>query len=66
VDSRTDAIVPWKASLVEARPRRDNIEVRDSHVGLGHNPAVLLVIADRLAQPDGHGQPFRPPRWARP
>ena len=32
--------------------------MRGSHTGLGHNPAVLLVIADRLAQPEGTWVPF--------
>jgi hypothetical protein len=26
------------------------MEVEGSHLGLGHNPNVLLVIADRLAR----------------
>ena len=25
--------------------------MRGSHLGLGHNPAVVVVVADRLAQP---------------
>ena len=65
VYSRTDAIVPWRASLLAEGPQRENIEVRGSHLGLGHNPAVLVVVADRLAQPIGQWSPFRPPRWAR-
>ena len=40
---------------------RENIEVRGSHSGLGWNPAVLVAIADRLAQPEGTWRPFRPP-----
>ena len=40
---------------------RENIEVRGSHSGLGWNPAVLMAIADRLAQPEGTWRPFRPP-----
>ena len=30
--------------------RHENVEVRGSHLGLGHNPAVAMVVADRLAQ----------------
>jgi hypothetical protein len=28
---------------------------------MGHDPAVLWVVADRLAQPEDGWQPFRPP-----
>ncbi|MBA2625912.1 MAG: alpha/beta hydrolase, partial [Acidimicrobiia bacterium] len=40
---------------------RESIEVYGSHIGLGHNPAVLVVVADRLAQPEGRWAPFSPP-----
>ena len=35
-----------------------------SHIGLLHNPAALYVVADRLAQPPGTHEPFRPPALA--
>ena len=31
----------------------ENIEVDGSHFGLGWNPAVLSIVADRLSQPEG-------------
>ena len=65
VYSRTDAIVPWRASLLAPGPRRENVEVRGSHLGLGHNPPVLVVVADRMAQPEDAWHPFSAPRWAR-
>ncbi len=65
VYSRSDAIVPWAESVLAGGPRRESIEVRGSHLGLGHNPPVLVVVADRLAQPIGEWRPYRPPRWAR-
>jgi hypothetical protein len=37
-----------------------------SHLGLGHHPAALWAIADRLAQPEGSWTPFRPPVFLRP
>jgi len=43
----------------------ENLEVHGSHLGLGHNPAVALVVADRLAQRPGAWEAFRAPRWAR-
>ena len=61
VYSREDGIVDWRACLQEAGPASENVAVRGSHLGLGHNPAVLWVVADRLAQPAGRWRPFRPP-----
>jgi pimeloyl-ACP methyl ester carboxylesterase len=58
--SRSDAIVPWRMSLERTGPRSENVEVRGSHTGLGHNAAALLVVADRLAQPEGDWRPFAP------
>ena len=62
VYSRTDAIVSWRASLLPGAPLHENVEVRGSHLGLGHNPAVAVVVADRLAQRPETWQPFQPPR----
>lgn len=65
VYSRSDAIVPWSTSVLPAGRRRESVQVRGSHLGLGHNPGVLVVVANRLAQPAGSWQPFVAPRWAR-
>lgn len=65
VYSRTDSIVPWRIAQLPSRGHHESVEVRGSHLGLGHNPAVLVVVADRLAQPAGTWRPFTPPRWAR-
>jgi hypothetical protein len=51
--SRTDGICAWQACLNRDGPLAENIEVYGSHCGLGHNPAVIYAIADRLAQPEG-------------
>jgi pimeloyl-ACP methyl ester carboxylesterase len=66
VYSRSDAIVAWRTSLLPGGALRENVEVRGSHLGLGHNPGVAVVVADRLAQEPETWQPFQPPRWARP
>ena len=58
--SRTDGIVHWSQCIDAERASAENIEVRGSHSGLGHNPAVLIVVTDRLAQPEGEWRPFRP------
>ena len=56
--SRTDGIVAWQGCLEQEGPQSENIEVRGSHSGLGHHPAALHAIADRLAQPEGAWKPF--------
>ena len=66
VYSRSDSIVPWRASILPAGPLRENVEVRGSHLGLGHNPAALVIIADRLSLPETAWKPYAVPRWARP
>jgi hypothetical protein len=65
--SRSDGVVPWQSCLEEDGPLAQNIELVSSHVGMGHHPFALVVIADRLAQPEGSWQPFQPgllTRWA--
>ena len=64
--SRSDGIVAWQSCLDDAGPRRENVEVRSSHCGMGHHPAALLVIADRLAQPEGSWRRIRrrAPAWS--
>jgi len=53
--SRSDGIVAWQACRHEIQGALvQDIEVRGSHLGLGWNPAVLRLVADRLAQP-AHG-----------
>jgi len=57
--SRGDGIVSWRACLEPDSPHTENVEVCGSHCGLGHNPAVLYAVADRLAQPEDAWVPFR-------
>ena len=59
--SKTDGIVAWKGSIQEDHPSNmetENIEVPASHFGLGVNPLVIYLVADRLAQPEGAWAPF--------
>jgi hypothetical protein len=58
--SRTDGVVAWQ-TCVQDGTRRDteNIEVFGSHCGLGWNPEVLSIIADRLRQPSRGWQRYR-------
>jgi len=66
VYSRADGIVQWSTCRYGLGPRRESVEVHGSHLGLGHNPAVLWLLADRLGQRDQAWKPFRPPRSLRP
>lgn len=60
--SRTDGIAHWHACRDDRAHdaiQTENIEVRGSHLGLGHNAQVLWIIANRLAQVEGQWYPFR-------
>jgi pimeloyl-ACP methyl ester carboxylesterase len=61
VYSRWDGIVDWRDCLQRSGPTSENVEVRGSHLGLGHHPAVLWTVADRLAQPTGQWRPLQIP-----
>jgi pimeloyl-ACP methyl ester carboxylesterase len=64
--SRCDGIVAWQACLDAPSERAENIAVVGSHLGLGHHPAVIWAVADRLAQPRDQWAPFRAPAALRP
>ena len=48
--SRADGIVMWRACIDRLSPRVEHVEVRATHIGLGINPDVYRVVADRLAR----------------
>ena len=56
--TRTDGVVDWQSCSFDCADLRECIEVRGSHSGLIHNVASMLVVADRLAQPEGQWKPF--------
>ncbi|MGY1914025.1 esterase/lipase family protein [Blastococcus sp. SYSU DS0973] len=63
VYSRWDGVVDWRTCLQEEGPHSENVAVHASHLGMGVDPAVLWIIADRMAQPRGAWRPFvRPTR----
>lgn len=49
--TKTDGIVAWPCAMEEPAANTENVEVTGSHMGLGANPQVLRVLAERLAQP---------------
>jgi len=65
VYSRGDGVVSWQSCLQGDGEEQENVEVVGSHCGLGHNPAAMWVVADRLALPRGGWEPFNPPSFGR-
>jgi pimeloyl-ACP methyl ester carboxylesterase len=61
--SRTDGICAWQCCVEKRTAKSENIEVHGSHCGLGHNPAAVYAIADRLAQSEGQWEPFNRTGW---
>lgn len=61
--SRTDGICAWQTCLNAEGPNSENIEIDGSHCGLGHHPAAIYAIADRLAQPEGAWKKFDRRGW---
>lgn len=64
VYTRSDGVVHWRLCLEVKGPRSESVEVFGSHCGLGFNPSVAIVVADRLAQAGGQWKKFRAPIWA--
>ena len=63
--SRTDGVVSWQCCREEETPHTENVEVFSSHFGLGVNPQVMVVLADRLALPEGAWRRFELEAWQR-
>jgi pimeloyl-ACP methyl ester carboxylesterase len=63
--SISDGVVPSQEATVDGDDESvENIRVYGSHTGLGFNPMVMCIVADRLAQPEGGWQPFKPQGWS--
>ena len=61
--TKADGVVPWRSCVDVPGPRSENIEVFGSHCGLGFNPAVLGIVADRLRLGKDEWRPFKPAPW---
>jgi pimeloyl-ACP methyl ester carboxylesterase len=61
--SRTDGVCAWRGCIERSGALTENIEVEGSHCGLGHHPAAVYAVADRLAQPEGSWKPFDRGGW---
>ena len=63
--SISDGVVPPQEATVDGDDTHvENIRIAGSHTGLGFNPMVMCVVADRLAQAEGQWRPFRPQGWS--
>jgi pimeloyl-ACP methyl ester carboxylesterase len=51
VFTRRDGIVAWQACLDRTSPHVEHVEVFSTHIGLGLDPDVWRLVADRLATP---------------
>ena len=64
--SKEDGIVPWQVCLEEYETAiHQNIQVRGSHLGMGVNPSILYIIADRLQYHEENWRHFSPNRQFR-
>jgi hypothetical protein len=57
--SRSDGIVSWRGCVEKPAKLVENVEVDASHLGMVSHPEVLRILADRLAQPEGHWKPLQ-------
>lgn len=58
--SKEDGIVHWQTCMEDEDEMHQNIQVRGSHCGLGVNPSVLSIIADRLQRDRQNWTFFKP------
>src|SRR5947208_11665368 len=61
--SRTDGICAWQGCRENASAMSESIEIESSHCGMGHHPAAVYAVADRLAQAEGERAPFDRSGW---
>jgi len=61
--SRTDGICAWQGCMEKTSAQSESIEVESSHCGMGHHPAAVYAVADRLAQAEGQWKPFDRSGW---
>jgi pimeloyl-ACP methyl ester carboxylesterase len=48
--SKRDGIVAWQACIDRINTSTEHVEVRATHIGLGMNPDVFAIVADRLGK----------------
>lgn len=50
VFSKRDGIVSWQACIDHATPGVEHVEVSSTHIGMGIDPDVWAIVADRLGR----------------
>ena len=61
--SRSDGVCAWQGCMEKSGAQTESIEVESSHCGMGHHPAAVYAVADRLAQKEGQWRPFDRSGW---
>ncbi|MBI5322798.1 alpha/beta hydrolase [Bradyrhizobium sp.] len=61
--SRTDGVCAWQGCREQSSHMAESIEVESSHCGMGHHPAAVYAVAERLAQKEGEWAPFDRSGW---
>ena len=57
--SRSDGVVAWETCRhADTFKQVQDIEIDGSHIGMGWNPAVMQIVADRLRQAPANWQPY--------
>lgn len=49
--SRRDGVVSWQACIDHRSPSVEHVEVSSTHLGMGFDPDVWAIVAERLARP---------------
>jgi pimeloyl-ACP methyl ester carboxylesterase len=57
--SKSDGIVNWRGCIERRSASTESVEVDASHLGMATHPAVLRIVANRLAQAEGRWRPLR-------
>ena len=58
--SRADGVVAWQSCRHGRRRKNvEDVEIEGSHLGMGWNPTVMKVVADRLAQAPRRWRPLQ-------
>jgi pimeloyl-ACP methyl ester carboxylesterase len=61
--SRRDGVVAWQACIDRESPRVEHVEVESTHTGLGFDPRVWRIVADRLARMSQRSRRANHRRW---
>jgi pimeloyl-ACP methyl ester carboxylesterase len=60
--SRADGVVAWQACIDPTNRGVEHVEVGGAHLGLGFNPDVFRIVAERLARPRSRRRNTTTPR----